>query len=233
MPANDQTAPSSTAMSPQVKSIPISPNAVHPVPSEANNGSQTINASLINSHHCLKHHHIWVVTGPAGCGKSTISQYLASALHVPYIEGDEFHPASNVEKMKNGIPLADSDRWEWLTALRRESLRQLDAGNAGVVLACSALKHKYRDVIRVAPYFSPDLQLHFIYLHAPEEVLLKRVAARQGHFMGASMVHSQFDVLEPPAEDEVDTISIDVTRPIEEVNEEVLSKAVGEMNGDE
>lgn len=134
--------------------------------------------------------------------------------------------------MKNGIPLTDADRWEWLTALREESLRRLEAGNNGVVLACSALKRKYRDVIRVAPYFSPGLLLHFIYLHAPEEVLQERVAARRGHFMGASMVHSQFDILEPPAEDETDVISIDVTGSIEEVNCKVLSEASRRLNQD-
>ena len=135
--------------------------------------------------------------------------------------------------MSNGIPLTDADRWDWLTALREESLRQLEAGNNGVVLTCSALKRKYRDVIRVAPYFSPDLQLHFIYLHAPEEVLLKRVTARQGHYMGANMVHSQFDILEPPTKDEVDVISIDVSRPIDDVNKEALSKALEKMEEDE
>lgn len=135
--------------------------------------------------------------------------------------------------MSNGIPLTDADRWDWLTALREESLRQLEAGNSGVVLTCSALKRKYRDVIRVAPYFSPDLHLHFIYLHAPEEVLLKRVTARQGHYMGANMVHSQFNILEPPTEEEVDVISIDVSQSIDDVNKEALAKAIEKMEQDE
>ncbi|KAK6843154.1 glucokinase [Apiospora arundinis] len=98
-----------------------------------------------------RHHHIWLVTGPAGCGKSTVAQQIAETLSVPYIEGDEFHPPANVEKMRNGIPLTDADRWDWLTLLREESLRQLSKGNESVVLTCSALKRKYRDVIRVAP----------------------------------------------------------------------------------
>ena len=80
--------------------------------------------------------------------------------------------------MANGIPLEDGDRWDWLTLLREESLKQLASGAEGVVLTCSALKRKYRDVIRVAPYFTHDVQLHFIYLHAPGALLLERVGQR-------------------------------------------------------
>jgi gluconokinase len=155
-----------------------------------------------------------------------VAEYLASALELPYIEGDKFHPKSNVEKMTNGIPLTDIDRWDWLTALREESTRQLQSGYDGVVLTCSALKRKYRDVIRVAGYFDHQLLLHFIYLDAPESVLLKRVQARQNHFMGADMVQSQFDILEPPSDDETDVIRIDVTRPVEEVKRDTLSKVI-------
>lgn len=134
--------------------------------------------------------------------------------------------------MGNGIPLTDADRWDWLTALREESLRQVENGNDGVVLTCSALKRKYRDVIRVAPYFSPGLQLHFIYLDAPEEVLLARVGARQGHYMGANMVHSQFDILEPPSAEEVDVITVDVSRSIDEVKQDALNQVVTKMTED-
>ena len=132
--------------------------------------------------------------------------------------------------MSNGIPLTDADRWDWLIALREESLRHINAGYSGVVLTCSALKRKYRDVIRVAPYYSPNLHLHFIYLHAPEEVLLRRVAERPNHFMPASMVHSQLNILEPPAEDETDVVSVDVARPSEEVLADALNKVLQTMD---
>ena len=131
--------------------------------------------------------------------------------------------------MSNGIPLNDADRWDWLTLLRDESLRQLSAGAEGVVLTCSALKRKYRDVIRVAPYYSHDVLLHFIYLHAPEEVLLERVGNRQGHYMGANMVHSQFSILDPPTAEETDVISIDVSGASDEVQREALEKALEKM----
>jgi len=133
--------------------------------------------------------------------------------------------------MSAGIPLTDADRWDWLTALREASIKELDRGSEGVVLTCSALKRKYRDVIRVAPYFSPNLHLHFIFLHAPEEVLLQRVLARKNHYMGANMVHSQFDILEPPTADEVDVITIDVSKTAEEVMAEALARAIQTMEG--
>lgn len=132
--------------------------------------------------------------------------------------------------MANGIPLSDADRWDWLTALRDESLRQLASGAEGVVLTCSALKRKYRDVIRVAPYYSHDVVLHFIYLHAPESVLLERVGLRQNHYMGANMVHSQFSILEPPTAEETDVISVDVSKPMDDVLSEARSKVVNKIN---
>lgn len=187
--------------------------------------SSTNGSSLSTS----KKHHIWLVTGPAGCGKSTVAKYLATALDLPYIEGDEFHPPANIEKMSAGIPLTDADRWDWLTALREASLHELENGNPGVVLTCSALKRKYRDVIRVAPYFSPNLSLHFIYLDASEELLLQRVMARKNHYMGANMVHSQFDILERPTKDEIDVITIDVSRPVENVMADSLDKVLATM----
>lgn len=170
------------------------------------------------------HHHIWLITGPAGCGKSTVAQFIAKAMNLPYIEGDEYHPQANVDKMAQGIPLTDADRWDWLTQLREEAIRRLSSGDQGVVLTCSALKRKYRDVIRVAPYYSHNVLVHFIYLHAPEEVLLKRVAGRHNHFMGANMVHSQFAALEKPGVEETDVISVDVSGDIENVEEEALAK---------
>ncbi|GAP86195.2 putative thermoresistant gluconokinase [Rosellinia necatrix] len=175
-------------------------------------------------------HHIWLVTGPAGCGKTTVAKHLSEVLQLPYIEGDEYHPQVNIDKMANGIPLTDADRWDWLTALREASLRRLQTGVQGVVLTCSALKRKYRDVIRVAPYFSHGVLLHFIYLHAPEAVLLERVGSREGHYMGANMVRSQFEILEPPTADETDVISVDVSGPISEVLEVALERATNQIS---
>jgi len=171
-----------------------------------------------------KYHHIWLITGPAGCGKSTVAKFIAQTMQLTYIEGDEYHPASNVEKMSQGIPLTDADRWDWLTKLRQESVSRLTKGDRGVVLTCSALKRKYRDVIRVASYYDHSVLVHFVYLHATEEVLLARVAARKDHFMAATMVHSQFNDLEEPGPEETDVMVVDVNGSIEEVEDEALRR---------
>jgi len=167
--------------------------------------------------------HIWLITGPAGCGKSTVAKYLSDELALPYIEGDDYHSHANKEKMKGGIALTDADRWDWLIILREEAIRRLQHSN-GVVVTCSALRHRYRDVIRVANYGHPSIHIHFIYLHATEELLLKRVGQRKGHYMASNMVHSQMMSLEPPDTDEEnsDVIAVDCSGDTEEVQEMVL-----------
>ncbi|KAG2419439.1 hypothetical protein HFD88_004235 [Aspergillus terreus] len=172
--------------------------------------------------------HIWVVTGPAGCGKSTVGKGLANELHYPFLEGDDFHSASNKQKMGSGIPLTDADRWDWLIALREAATRALSPSQAnnfhppaGVVVACSALKQKYRDVMRIATYNSPSVQIHFVYLKLDEEVLLRRVAQRQAHYMKSVMVQSQLRDLEEP-KGEWDALTIDANAPPAQVQTEVL-----------
>ncbi|KPM38932.1 hypothetical protein AK830_g7644 [Neonectria ditissima] len=192
----------------------------------------SLNSATANGHEAKDQQHIWLVTGPAGCGKSTIAEYLANTLNMPYIEGDSFHPPANVEKMRTGSPLTDADRWDWLTALREESIHRLNAGAEGVVLTCSALKRKYRDVIRVAGYFDHRLCIHFIFLNAPEEVLLARVSKREDHYMGANMVHSQFDILERPTSDEKDVVTIDVSVSVDEVKRAALANVLETMTED-
>jgi gluconokinase len=184
--------------------------------------SATMNGLARNG--TYKHHHIWLVTGPAGCGKTTVASHLSQALNMPYIEGDSFHPPANIEKMANGTPLTDADRWDWLTALREESMRRINGGSEGVVLTCSALKRKYRDVIRVAAYYDTNLLIHFIYLDADEAVILDRVTKRQGHYMGANMVHSQFETLERPSANERDVVSIDVSVSMDAVKVDALTQ---------
>jgi gluconokinase len=148
-----------------------------------------------------------VVMGVAGCGKSAVGQRIAQLLGLPLIEGDEFHPAHNIEKMRQGLPLDDQDRAGWLDRLGRELARH--AG--GAVLACSALKRSYRDILRGAV---PGL--HFIHLDLLHEQALQRVAARDGHFYPPSLVASQFEALEDPRA-EAGVLVVDAGSPVEEV----------------
>lgn len=134
--------------------------------------------------------------------------------------------------MRSGTPLTDADRWDWLTQLRDVSTKCVTDGAAGVVVTCSALKRKYRDVIRVAAYYNHNILIHFMFLDASQELLLKRVAARKGHYMGANMVQSQFEILERPAHDESDVIRIDVSRTMEDVKQDVLTEVRNVMEQD-
>ena len=120
----------------------------------------------------------------------------------------KFHPPANIKKMSENVPLDDADRWDWLILLRDQALAALNKGAKGVVVTCSALKKKYRDVIRTARIYDsdPNAAVHFIYLRASMETLLARVGARQGHYMKDSMVRSQFAALEEPGKDEVEGV---------------------------
>ena len=124
--------------------------------------------------------------------------------------------------MGAGQPLTDADRWDWLITLREEAIKHLRTSNA-VIVTCSALKHKYRDVIRVANYEHPSVQVHFVYLKVDEATLQKRVAARVGHYMKEGMVHSQMTTLEEPEEDlEWDVLQVDVREDKESVKMHAL-----------
>ncbi|KAI4717525.1 shikimate kinase [Aureobasidium sp. EXF-10727] len=197
--------------------------------------SSSANAAVAASTAAVpQHRHIWIITGPAGCGKTSVAEYLSRTFALPYLEGDSFHPQANIEKMANNIPLTDADRWDWLILLRDQAVHALATGASGVVLTCSALKRKYRDVIRVASYNDSNVLVHFIYLSATQELLLQRVHGRVGHYMKDSMVKSQFEALEPPTVDERDVMSVDVSGDfasvqalaVEVVNQVMASDAV-------
>jgi gluconokinase len=136
-----------------------------------------------------------VVMGVSGCGKSTVGTVLARRLGVPFLEGDDVHPAENVAKMASGEPLNDDDRRPWLDRIG-EWLADPDRKNGGVA-ACSALARRYRDQLREhAP------ETWFLHLSIGREEMLRRVAGRRGHFMPATLVDSQLAALEPLQDDE-------------------------------
>jgi gluconokinase len=134
--------------------------------------------------------------GVSGSGKSVVGAAFANALGVPFVEGDTYHPAENVERMSKGIPLTDLDREGWLRALAQR-LRQSRDESTGLVMSCSALKRSYRDILRAQ---TPDVQ--FVFLKGARELLSERLAARRGHFMPASLLDSQLATLEEPSADE-------------------------------
>lgn len=168
--------------------------------------------------------HIFIITGPAGCGKSSVANYIAQNLALPYIEGDDYHSESNVKKMSNGIPLNDEDRWDWLETLRHKAVEVLEGGASGCVVTCSALKRKYRDVIRVAGQEADNVVVRFVYLKANEALLLKRVRERKNHYMKDDMVKSQFTALEEPDETETDVLAVDVGVPLPQVQSKALER---------
>ena len=145
-----------------------------------------------------------VVMGVSGSGKSTIAEHLAARLGWRYVDGDLFHPPANVAKMSAGHPLTDEDRWPWLQAIADEIDRLAAAGSRAVV-ACSALKRTYRDIL---VHGREDVRI--VYLDGTQDLIAKRLAARKGHFMPPGLLDSQFRTLEPPQPSERPvTISID------------------------
>jgi gluconokinase len=143
------------------------------------------------------HTGLYVVMGVAGSGKSTIGAGLARALDVPFIDGDDLHPAANVERMAAGIPLTDEDRGPWLRAIAA-CLRDAKRVGQGLVVACSALKRRYRDLLRTAG----DAAVRFVYLKGNRTLIAERMTQRRGHYMPAALLDSQLAALEEPAPDE-------------------------------
>jgi gluconokinase len=143
---------------------------------------------------------VLVLMGVSGSGKSTIGTQLALRLHWEYEDGDWFHPASNVDKMHNGIPLTDDDRWPWLRAIADWIDKTRHAGGHAAI-ACSALKRRYRDVL-----IGNRRDVRLIYLKGDETLIARRIATRHEHFMPRSLLHSQFEALEEPGPDEAPVI---------------------------
>jgi gluconokinase len=158
-----------------------------------------------------------IVMGVSGSGKTTVGTLLAGRLHWEFEDADWFHPAGNVDKMHNGVPLTDDDRWPWLRAIAAWIDRTRAAGGHGVV-ACSALKRRYRELLTAD---RPDVRL--VYLEGDQTLIARRIATRHEHFMPASLLKSQFDALEAPGPDE-HPIIVSIDLPPREIVARILAE---------
>tara|TARA_R110002096_G_scaffold147671_16_gene307707 strand:+ start:42065 stop:42586 length:522 start_codon:yes stop_codon:yes gene_type:complete len=151
---------------------------------------------------------IVVLMGVSGSGKSTIGEILADWTEGKYYDGDDFHPAENVAKMRAGIPLTDEDRKGWFEALGKLVTERM-AQDEWTFIACSALRRRYRDRLR-----EDDPNLKFVWLEGSFELIESRMQAREGHYMPASLLKSQFEALEAPElDEEIPEISIEPDPP--------------------
>jgi gluconokinase len=154
-----------------------------------------------------------LLMGVSGAGKTTVGQLLASQLGWEFVDGDDYHPAANVEKMRNGIPLTDADRAPWLETLRTLVAGWMAAGK-NAVLACSALKRAYRESLQAAP------EVQVVYLRGTPQLLQERLRARRGHFMTERMLESQLAALEEPEH----AVVVDVGRSPAEIVAEIRAR---------
>jgi carbohydrate kinase (thermoresistant glucokinase family) len=158
---------------------------------------------------------IVVVMGVSGSGKTTVARGLARKRGWTLLEGDQFHPPANIAKMKAGTPLTDEDRWPWLRAIAAKE-DELLAGGQSAVVACSALKRAYRDIL-IAD--RPDTVL--VYLRGSKDLIAERMKARKDHFMPPALLDSQFATLEEPGPDE-HPIVVDIDGSVESVTQEAI-----------
>lgn len=155
----------------------------------------------------------FILMGVSSTGKTSVGTAVAERLHLKLIDGDDLHPRANILKMGQGIPLNDQDREPWLERINDAAFSLIQKNEQGIIV-CSALKKGYRDKIRQG-----NNRLHFLFLHGEFELVLERMKKRQGHYMKADMLKSQFDTLEVPQADESDVIFIDIDASFEEVVE--------------
>jgi len=158
----------------------------------------------------------WVVMGVSGCGKSSVGIALAEALGVRFVEGDQYHSAENVAKMAAGTPLTDEDRAQWLASLQAEIRASVDAG-VGIVVSCSALKRRYRDLLRAGA-----TNLRFAHLVGSKDLIAGRMATRTGHYMPLSLLDSQLAALEPLQDDEAG-VRLDIREAVPALVERILA----------
>jgi len=154
---------------------------------------------------------IVVIMGVSGCGKSSVGEELSRLLGVEFLDGDGYHPPANKEKMRQGIPLQDEDRWPWLDILAK-ALRESAIRNTRVIGACSALRRAYRDYLTT----KAEEPVTFIHLSGSKELILSRISVREHEYMPTSLLDSQFATLELPQDDE-NAFTLNIDQSIDEL----------------
>lgn len=164
-----------------------------------------------------------IVAGPAGTGKTTVGEDLANRLNAPYVEGDSLHPPENVKKMGNGIPLTDDDRWGWLEDVAKTVSKgtTVEGKSKASVGTCSALTKVYREYLK---NHVTNSKFIVVFLWAEKDELYRRVSNRKGHYMGANMVDSQFNLMQVPETDEVYSMPILTNKEPKELVDEIIIK---------
>lgn len=158
----------------------------------------------------------FILMGVSSTGKTSVGTALAQRLGIKLIDGDDLHPRANILKMGQGQPLNDEDRAPWLERIRDAAFSLEQKSEVGIIV-CSALKKKYRDLIR-----DSNESVKFLFLHGSFELVLERMKQRKGHYMKTEMLKSQFDTLEVPQADEADVIHISIDGSFEEVVERAM-----------
>ncbi|MCX8958834.1 gluconokinase [Erwinia psidii] len=156
-------------------------------------------------------HHVFVLMGVSGSGKSAVASAVAHQLQAAFIDGDFLHPRGNIEKMSEGYPLNDDDRKPWLQAIN-DAAFAMQRTNEVSLIVCSALKKRYRDSLRKG-----NDNLHFIYMKGDFDTIESRLRKRKGHFFKPQMLVTQFETLEEPGSDEPDVLVVDINQTLNEV----------------
>ena len=155
-----------------------------------------------------------IIIGVSGSGKTTIGRLLAARLGWEFHDADDLHSQTNRDKMRRGVALTDADRWPWLHAVRAVVQQCLDQHRSAVI-ACSALKQSYRDLLMVDP-----ARVRFVYLKGPRALIMERLSHRTGHFFDAHLLGSQLDTLEEP----VGALIVDIARRPDEIANEIIDR---------
>ena len=156
-----------------------------------------------------------ILMGVSGCGKTTVGELLAKELNLPFYDADDFHPEANVKKMESGIPLNDNDRKPWLEELALQ-IKKWNR-NDGAVLACSALKDTYREML-VADSNRDEVQI--VYLKGSKKLIAERLKQRSGHYMPPKLLDSQFEALEEPD----DAVIMPINYSPEKISERIIAQ---------